>query len=122
LIASLALVSKYGMPPLDWQKVMARFDEICSTISKTRVHMIKPTHHALALLHINLVANDNLRLSVPYPSNDRRDTYEWEALRIHGAGLDQELVAPAVQCIETLGVVDVVYEHAAVGAAVEGHA
>lgn len=28
LMASLALVSKYGIPPFDWQKVMARFDEI----------------------------------------------------------------------------------------------
>jgi len=28
LIASFALVSKYGMPPLDWQKVMARLVEI----------------------------------------------------------------------------------------------
>ena len=28
LIASFALVSKYGIPPLDWQNVMARFVEI----------------------------------------------------------------------------------------------
>lgn len=28
LMASLAEVSKYGIPPLDWQKVMARFVEI----------------------------------------------------------------------------------------------
>jgi hypothetical protein len=28
LIASFALVSKYGIPPLDWQKVMARLEEI----------------------------------------------------------------------------------------------
>lgn len=28
LMASLALVSKYGMSPLDWQKVMARLLEI----------------------------------------------------------------------------------------------
>jgi hypothetical protein len=27
-MASFALVSKYGIPPLDWQKAMARFDEI----------------------------------------------------------------------------------------------
>lgn len=48
-----------------------------------------------------------------------RDTYKREALWVHGAGLDQELVPPAVECVETLRVVDVVYEHAAVGAAVE---
>jgi len=28
LIASFALVSKYGIPPLDWQNVMARLVEI----------------------------------------------------------------------------------------------
>lgn len=28
LIASFALVSKYGIAPLDWQKVMARFEDI----------------------------------------------------------------------------------------------
>jgi hypothetical protein len=27
-MASFALVSKYGIPPFDWQKVMARLDEI----------------------------------------------------------------------------------------------
>jgi hypothetical protein len=26
-MASLALVSKYGIPPLDWQNAIARFDE-----------------------------------------------------------------------------------------------
>lgn len=30
LMASLALVSKYGMSPFDWQKVMALLFEICS--------------------------------------------------------------------------------------------
>lgn len=48
-------------------------------------------------------------------------TYKWEALRIHRAGLNQEFVPPAIQGIETLRVVHVVYEHAAVGTAVEGN-
>jgi hypothetical protein len=30
LMASFALVSKYGIPPFDWQNVMARFEEICA--------------------------------------------------------------------------------------------
>lgn len=37
LTASLALVSKYGMLPLDWQKVMARFDEIILLFSSTSI-------------------------------------------------------------------------------------
>jgi hypothetical protein len=48
-------------------------------------------------------------------------TYKRETLGIHRASLHQELVPPAVQCIERLRVVDIVYEHAAVGAAVEGN-
>jgi hypothetical protein len=56
----------------------------------------KSTYHALALLHIDLVADDNLWLSVPWPSYYHRDTYKGKALRVHGAGLNQELVAPAV--------------------------
>ena len=80
------------------------------------------THHSLALLDINLVANYDLYLLAVLHALSQRYTHEWEALRIHGTGLDQELVPPAVECVETLRVVDVVYEHAAVGAAVEGYA
>lgn len=80
------------------------------------------THHSLAFLDVNLVANYDLSTSAPVVSSICLSTYEWEALRIHRARLYQELVSPAVQCIETLGVVDVVYEHAAVGAAVKGDA
>ena len=35
--ASLALVSKYGMLPFDWQKVMARFEEIIRLFSSTSI-------------------------------------------------------------------------------------
>jgi hypothetical protein len=84
------------MPPLDWQKVMARFDEICGTISKC-VAMSQTSQLTMRLLlHIDLVADDNLWLSVPWPSYYHRDTYKGKALRVHGAGLNQELVAPAV--------------------------
>jgi hypothetical protein len=60
-MASFALVSKYGIPPLDWQKVMARFDEICAIVS----FMFKQAHkenpyHSFALLNINLVADYDL--------------------------------------------------------------
>ena len=79
----------------------------------------KKTHHSLALLDINLVADNDLHLSAIVHALSQHIAYKWEALRVHGASLDQELVPPAVECIKTLGVVDVVNEHAAVGAAVE---
>lgn len=80
---------------------------------------MRQTHHPLALLDIDLVANYDLYLLAGRHTLSQHVTYEWEALRVHGASLDQELVPPAVECIKTLGVVDVVHEHAAVGAAVE---
>lgn len=49
-------------------------------------------------------------------------TYEWKALWVHGASLDKKLIPPAVEGVETLGIVHVVYEHAAVGATVKGNA
>lgn len=48
-------------------------------------------------------------------------THEWEALGIHRTGLDQEFVSPAVESVETLGVVDVVDEHTAVGTTIESN-
>ncbi len=48
-------------------------------------------------------------------------THKWEAFRVHGTGLHQKLVSPAIQGIEALRVVDIVDENAAVGAAIEGH-
>jgi hypothetical protein len=47
--------------------------------------------------------------------------YEGEALGVHGAGLNQELVSPAVEGVETLGVVDIVDEYAAVCTTVESN-
>lgn len=49
-------------------------------------------------------------------------TYEWETLWVHGAGLDKKLVSPAIEGVETLGIVHVVHEHAAIGATVKGNA
>jgi hypothetical protein len=54
------------------------------------------SYHALAFLNINLVANDNLVESVFITQGSRRCAYEWKALRVHRAGLNQELIAPAV--------------------------
>jgi hypothetical protein len=70
-------------------------------------HVVKnrpgQSYHALGLLHINLVANDD----------------KGKVLRSTRRGLDQELVSPALQGLETLCVVDIVHEHTAVGSAVE---
>jgi hypothetical protein len=47
--------------------------------------------------------------------------YKWKVLRIHGTGLDEKLVSPAVKSLETLGIVHIVDEYAAVSAPVESH-
>jgi hypothetical protein len=60
-MASLALVSKYGIPPLAWQKVIARFDVIlCMVLAPQSVDYGRVTYHSLVLLHVNLVSENNL--------------------------------------------------------------
>jgi hypothetical protein len=64
-MASFALVSKYGMSPLDWQNVMARLVEICAPAAlaiyeQGSQSMGTSPYHSLALLHINLVSKDDL--------------------------------------------------------------
>lgn len=59
---------------------------------------------ALALLDIDLVAQNHKRKRV----------------RVAWRGLNQELVAPAIEGVEGFGVVDIEDEHAAVGTTVEG--
>jgi len=56
-------------------------------------------------LHIDLVADDDER----------------EAIGVTRGGLDQELVAPAVEVIEGLGNVNVEHEHAAISTTVESN-
>lgn len=58
---------------------------------------------ALVLLHIYLIAKDDER----------------EVLWIVWAGLDEELVPPAVKRLEGLGTVHIVYENAAIGTTIE---
>lgn len=57
------------------------------------------------VFHINLVTQN----------------YEGEVLRVAGSGLDQELLAPAVQVLERLGHVHIEDEHAAVSTTIEGN-
>lgn len=79
-------------------------------------------YHSLALLNINLVSDYDLpKLALAHLHIKTQPTYEREALWVHWAGLYQELVPPAVQSVETLGVIDVIYQNAAVGTSVEGN-
>lgn len=48
--------------------------------------------------------------------------HEGEVLWISRAGLNQELVSPAVQGLEGVGGGHIKHQHAAVGSSVEGHA
>ena len=50
------------------------------------------------------------------------ETDKWEVIWVPRRRLDQELVPPTVERVEALGVIDVVYEDAAVGSPVEGDA
>ena len=81
------------------------------------------TYHSLALLDIDLVAKDNLDDSQHHTRTASIVlTHKGEVIRVARRSLDQELVPPAVQRIEALGVVHVVHEDATVGTAVERHA
>jgi hypothetical protein len=48
--------------------------------------------------------------------------HEWKRLGVARRGLNEEFVAPGIECFEGFGGIDVVDQHAAVGAAVEGDA
>lgn len=48
-------------------------------------------------------------------------THKREALGVPRTSLDQELIPPAIKCLETLVVVHVVDQDTAVGSPVEGH-
>jgi hypothetical protein len=71
----------------------------CSRLKKR-----EEAHHSLALLDIHLVTNNN----------------EGEVLRVPRRRLDQELVPPAIERLETLARVDVVHQDAAIRSTVEG--
>jgi hypothetical protein len=62
-------------------------------LGMTESHGSLGRYHPLAFVHIYLVANNN----------------KGKVLWVHGTGLYQELVPPAIQSLETLGVVDIVH-------------
>jgi hypothetical protein len=71
----------------------------------------------LAPSHGTLVGDDTLVLEIDLVTENN----EWEVLRIAGTGLDEELIAPAVEVLKGLGDVDVENEHAAIGTTVESN-
>lgn len=82
--------------------------------------------HSFVLFHIDLVSNNNLfennQLRISQQRTDTRicfSTYKWETLRVTRAGLDEELVTPAVKCLETLRVIHIVDKNTAVGTSIE---
>ena len=79
-------------------------------------------YHSLVLFYVDLVTKDNLCLSGNNSWDCSRLTYKREILGISGAGLNQELISPAVQGIEALRVVDIVHENAAISPSVECYA
>ena len=101
--ASLALVSKYGIPPFDWQKVIARFEEIMRLFSSTSILFPRTT---LNYISPRLLLRSN-------------STHKRKVFRISWASLYQELVSPAIQGIEALRIIDIVHEYAAVGSSIE---
>ena len=103
---------------------MARFCEICVLVSIGAHTTQAPlTYHALALLHINLVSDHDLAVLVrdALPTK-KAATHKREAFRIHRTCLHKELIAPAVQRVEALGVVHIVHQHTAIGPTVKSHA
>lgn len=85
-----------------WSRAQVRLFGPISRSSKKRPVL---AYHALGLLHIDLVTNDD----------------KGEVLGSTRGGLNQEFVSPALQGLETLCVVDVVHEHTAVGSTVKGN-
>lgn len=106
LTASLALVSKYGISPFDWQNVKARFEDIILLFSSTSILFPSTTCHWL------------ISPLGPIP-HSFPGTHKWEAFRVSRASLDEELVPPAIQCLKALRVIDVVDQNAAVSSSVE---
>jgi hypothetical protein len=109
-MASLALVSKYGIFPLDWQYVDARFDEIIRLLSSTSILLPSTTY------------GEYKQTAIQKFNGGETETHKRKALWVARVGLDKELIAPAIQRFEALGVVHIVHQHAAVRSSVEGDA
>lgn len=72
---------------------------------RIRMAFVNRPHLSLVLFDVNLVAQYN----------------EGEVLGVMRAGLDEELVPPAIESFERLCAVHIIDEYAAVGTPVESH-
>lgn len=108
---------------MDWQKVMARLLEICNRqygpepcVGDINVpRACSPRRQSCCRERPGLVSRARSRCTPGL-------THKRKVGRVARVGLDEKLVAPAVERLKAPRVVDVVHEDAAVGAAVEGHA
>ena len=109
LTASLALVSKYGIPPFELQNVCARFEDTCSRCQRgcelrecwiLTIRLLSST--SILLPSTTCIVLDWLFYVIKLPQ-----AYKGKVLRVHRTRLYQELVSPAIQCIETLAVRDI---------------
>lgn len=88
---------------------MARLLEILTMLDHHLHNRLYPTYHTLALLNIDLVTKNNLTSVLAYfHSSDQHSTDKREVGRVTGRSLDEELVSPAVERLETLRIVDIV--------------
>lgn len=101
LTASLALVSKYGMLPLDWQKVMARFDEIIRLFSSTSILLPMTTYTGRISIGCHW-SDDSSLAQVRALRNTQIWTHKGKAFGVTRARLNQKLISPAVERLETL--------------------
>lgn len=79
-------------------------------------------NHPFAFLYIDLVSQYHLQPSqrtVPKLHKNRYMTHKRKALGISRGRLDEEFVAPAIQRLETLRVVDIVDQNAAISTSIE---
>jgi hypothetical protein len=94
---------------LDWQKVMARLLEILTMLDRHLHSRLYLTYHSLALLNINFVTKNNLTSVLAcFHNPDQHITNKREVGRVPRGSLDEKLISPAVQRLETLRIVDIV--------------
>ena len=107
--ASLALVSKNGISPLDAHHAFAYVETRCQRV----------IHKLTGLLKDDLAGGH-----LPFGHQVRFVTqnHKWKVLCVARGGVSQKLVHPGLQIVETLRVCDIVDKHTRVGSSVKGDA
>lgn len=89
-----------------WRSGRSRFKHTMRLFSSTSILLPKTT------CDVSVVGQESRNLC---------EAHEWKALWIARGGLDEELVAPAIEGVKTLGVVNVINKDAAVCTTIEGN-